>query len=1420
MVSFIRHIRALLCALCLLVCASAQTANVYPISLTASLLPPYSNCLGDYMSGSMDRVNVMAVMKDMSNPTGVYDIQLRMVVRQGNTRYIEASAKPHNSVTFSVARDGRMKRLSNAGRLLDPANASISYSRYAKNGYCLPEGAYQIEFQAFDNRFPTLPLSEPYTLHVYLGETEPPVPVYPANNTCVPNTSGQITFSWMERTVPHISPTKKYRLQVFEVPAGAATNAVAVSEPYKRVDEVVGGTTTFATIQQTAGTFVSGHTYVWRVRSFDDADKDNNTSLRYKNQGWSDTASFRFDRCLDEGFGIVEAEGECDDLARPAIAGVETSADAALVEWTADSGSATPPDLFRIAYCLAGDSLGLWTSFDKHTGDLATLAGTGGTTVYALPLRGLEPGVAYRVRVCAVRSGADGTAACHSEADSAEFRMPLAAGTVLADCDRSVPALQCTTALTKENAPKAGDHINANGQDVKILSIEAKGEGADTRFSGQGTTTFPFLKNKLSLLVDFRDIQISCANELMKGEIVTHWDPDHNANLDFNALLNNNNMGTGPAPQQEWFTSGDTATLKSGIAYVEKGANTGDVYAVGADGKVEKVGESLECTGVSTSALDYEAGTVVFSSGDGQLPPFDRNSGKFQNADIRNYYTRYGTYDVPWVAVVSGKTATLRASFNANTDGTPVDTSKIYFVCKTQYQTVKLKSRNLSGGQYEVTVFGDKPQERLDIYAMCADTSGNCLKALTLGKALVMTMAQRRETLVLVPVGQNAPKVDTAAIKRTLDGIYLPLGVDYTVRADKPFYTSELDGLLEEGLGITGAGLFKEETDDMRYLQSLYRQERGDSIDNTAAYIFILPKASVDGVKGDMPLTRPVGYVFASGDTYADGQTIAHELGHGLYSFQHAFDYMGVSQGETDNLMDYGLPQGEHLAVWQWNLISTHKNYTVPFLTDEEDGWIKSENGHYIYYSNKQDTAIENNFELFESLYSEFCRKETTQDLIDTYNVNNNMQILVSDSVNRYLKAFEKGKTNKNGVTFGSEFEMMATIFNVDECKMFFIPLKDDPQCKNYAIKQSNTKYPYLGNINNSKVGLVRTNTSDPAYKSRYIVFSFYDNQSNPSLLVMVYNPNWINYKDFNDKNYGTEFWVKKLLGINESDSNNAKKDKAKPNSKKTDTTQGSGKSDKSQDIYDKSNNKKKTDTTPNSSKSDKLEDNGIAFSEAEVKLKLKKITEAAEEAVKTINKSNEERGQLPTRACCNMCVRNAFYRITGSELLYPKNGSDIDDNITHKGRISEEGLATDIYNDFTKGNMDDYFEKVTKKQNESWKDFLTRVQDLVNKQGKIVIGIKKDNHVFMVVPGNMFKTINNTHRVKKSGKRYIMRKEYEKERDAYKGDIYSFSFVNRTEYVNRILECGPNVKNADCPLWANMAGNLLDQISFWVYKK
>ncbi len=61
---------------------------------------------------------------------------------------------------------------------------------------------------------------------------------------------------------------------------------------------------------------------------------------------------------------------------------------------------------------------------------------------------------------------------------------------------------------------------------------------------------------------------------------------------------------------------------------------------------------------------------------------------------------------------------------------------------------------------------------------------------------------------------------------------------------------------------------------------------------------------------------------------------------------------MGVSQGATDNLMDYA--DGQHLAVWQWNLISTHKNYTVPFLTDEEDGWRKI-NGFSVQISEPDD---------------------------------------------------------------------------------------------------------------------------------------------------------------------------------------------------------------------------------------------------------------------------------------------------------------------------------------------------------------------------------------------------------------------------------------------------------------------------------
>jgi hypothetical protein len=69
---------------------------------------------------------------------------------------------------------------------------------------------------------------------------------------------------------------------------------------------------------------------------------------------------------------------------------------------------------------------------------------------------------------------------------------------------------------------------------------------------------------------------------------------------------------------------------------------------------------------------------------------------------------------------------------------------------------------------------------------------------------------------------------------------------------------------------------------------------------------------------------------------FADARLVAHELGHGLYSLQHTFDYPALENVETDNLMDYN--GGDFLAHFQWKLI---QNPTLEwsFLQDDEDGW-------------------------------------------------------------------------------------------------------------------------------------------------------------------------------------------------------------------------------------------------------------------------------------------------------------------------------------------------------------------------------------------------------------------------------------------------------------------------------------------------
>ena len=122
----------------------------------------------------------------------------------------------------------------------------------------------------------------------------------------------------------------------------------------------------------------------------------------------------------------------------------------------------------------------------------------------------------------------------------------------------------------------------------------------------------------------------------------------------------------------------------------------------------------------------------------------------------------------------------------------------------------------------------------------------------------------------------------------------------------------------------------------MEYLKKAYTQLAG-TLDGV--YLFVVDAAGglesqPKDLLGEMPRRSRFGYIFSgnspNGGVSALSHTIAHELGHGLFTLQHTFDdeYGGTeSQDQTRNLMDY--TTGKELAAFQWNVLANPAVFTA-----------------------------------------------------------------------------------------------------------------------------------------------------------------------------------------------------------------------------------------------------------------------------------------------------------------------------------------------------------------------------------------------------------------------------------------------------------------------------------------------------------
>lgn len=900
-----RFLKVQLLFMTLLISMKLSAGAVYPIVLNPQLLPPYSNCLLDYAASK--RFNVFVLSRDMNHSQCNFILSIKM--KQGNSYLINEKVE---KVSFQV----------NSGipTIVDITPLLNHVKDIKGNGFRYEEGAYEFVFQAFDANNPNIAVSEPAYLLAYLSQSEPPVCIYPNDNDCVsPTTGGVINFSWTESVAAMPDPSRKFKLEIYEMPDGIFNDSTDYSTRQRKAclnslvktqvpifsDET---NVPFYTFVNTSGRLQKNHTYLWRVRIFKDGsnpDGKYTTSDYYKNGGWSEPFTLRYRNC--NPWSQVEVKQEMRSNEEAPDLKVEV-ADVVTISWETDTAKYCG---YRVGYNVKDqDSTFEWTTqrFAKNESSWVIS-------------KNIARGVNYVARIEGI-TNCSNSDSMFTEPKKADFKLDYKANN---DCMGSVPALS-----NDENIAslEKGDIIEACGKTVRLTEVTRNDDGS---FTGFGVVTLPALPDLAGIRVKFNNINVNTAKELTKGHIVS-TKGSNPLTFNVNGLVNKQNAGTethlqGKIADTKSFGSSNTVSIN---------LNSKNVSVSGR--VIGSIVNKDELKGIDDSKVG-ENGKITFTAKEKGNPIFDNGQEPFNGLQISSYYETKGQ----WIALEEGTSAKLVARLTMG-DSIKADSIAIYI--QADEDAVKIENLKWSATkECEFTIFAGNKTEHLNLIAVNKSNGSYNV----LGRAFIQSMKHEDITLHLVPVRRDSSTINVDAISKQLNAIYNPLGKYFTVQVEHQFDEKKELEFLNDGLDVSETSLLSLESEDMKQLTQAYIENNPEAKTNEDAYIFICPSAQDPNVKGDMPRNKRMGYVFSNAKQFGldtDPWTIAHELGHGLFDLEHTFDF-GVAKNTTTNLMDY--KQGTDTKVWQWTVMDDHHNYTLPFLEDAEDSQWTTDGHYYLF---------------------------------------------------------------------------------------------------------------------------------------------------------------------------------------------------------------------------------------------------------------------------------------------------------------------------------------------------------------------------------------------------------------------------------------------------------------------------------------
>lgn len=947
---------------------AAKAESVYPIQLYAAMLPPYTNCLGDYINGDMNRLKLSAVVRDMTKHGSTMSISVLMRVKSGNTVYLETTTPVQQIINVQGAMvDIRTENLFTSYD--NNAKNLVGRGSFMSNGYCLPEGAYEFVYQVFDGTNKKLPLSEPISIYCFLNQAEPPVGVTPLDGECLDSKTNQnIVFSWMDAVA--IGPKyREYSVEVMEQNGTMLASQTGLLPMFGAQSEVNNFTvvteksynTNTLIMQNTSGKFQEGKTYLWRVKAVPTKVKGKaDENLAYKNNGCSEWMSFKYGGCGDT---VVIPKADSIDM--------NLLVDMTTVDTQEETGSVVVhwEDIFKNTevdkYCAY--ELYIYKADNEAAAKTLIPIKDGETKEYTF--ENLERGETYKSYIVGLTGCGtpDTIRTPHSDTVSFSLKKPESD-----DCKVNIDPAKCGKDNLLEKLEK-GNTFTVNDHDVIVTVTECEAGTEAGSFSGKGIVSCTIFKDKIGLNVEFKNILVNKSKELCRDTVKVITSDENNLLINLNDLTGKKR--TAPkAPSQDYPYTKKVATLEELQKNVEqyKGevvlVGDKEIYAVGNDGEIEEVGKIVEnACRPSKQSLDNSAGLVVFDVdekyNEGKWTPYiDKSPSPFSYAQIVNGYERIGSYVVPWVSMVQGEARYIKATIQGKTKTTGTGLSgmekDIKFYCVTDSVMTELNSE-YKDGAFKVKVFGGQPDRKLTIVAMMnsTGTADECAKnSKTIGETNIYTMSYRKKTIHLVPVCMDVTGEmgDPKTYADRINKVFAPLGRSYEFKLENKFENDAVKSLIANGLNTEdGGNVFNNKTPEMKQLCRLYKHDENVKIDHRAdAYVFLLDKNTNSKIKGYMPRTNSEGFVFTE-DMNVDqiAETMTHELCHGLYGLEHTFKYGVDENAVPENIMSYSTQIGRTPSKYfQWYNIENPSEYHFPFTDSAEDGeWTTD--GHYYLFT-------------------------------------------------------------------------------------------------------------------------------------------------------------------------------------------------------------------------------------------------------------------------------------------------------------------------------------------------------------------------------------------------------------------------------------------------------------------------------------